>query len=201
MCFFFLCFSSPARVAFGWKFEKKKNQCQNQTRRRDRRRGRHTCMLHLHTRGYRSNFFTVIARRRRDKNFLLLRSVMEEDNRINVSYPSLFKKHDAFHSCTFVKALSKFQCLLAMIKRQSSASESGHGEPKATMPPVEIAKNRLCWEYWSLALIKPGCVLDLESKTRWSLTFSERFQEDECVRNVDRLKRVENVLCLRRKVK
>ena len=87
--------------------------------------------------------FTVIARRR-DKNFLLLRSLMEEDDKINVPYHSLFKKHDAFHSCTFVKALRKFQCLLAMIKRQSSASESGHGEPKAAMPPVEIAKNRLC---------------------------------------------------------
>ena len=66
--------------------------------------------MHLHTRGYRCNFFTVIARRR-DKNFLLpqLRSLMEEDDSISVSYHSLFKKHDAFHSCTFVKALSKFQ--------------------------------------------------------------------------------------------
>ena len=30
---FFLCFSSPARVAFGWKLKKKKkNRCQNQTK-------------------------------------------------------------------------------------------------------------------------------------------------------------------------
>ena len=42
------------------------------------------CMLHLQTRlSGRCNLFTVIARRR--KNFLLLRSLMEEDDRVNVS--------------------------------------------------------------------------------------------------------------------
>ena len=43
---------------------------------------------------------------------------------------------------------------------QSSASESGHGEPKATMPPVEIAEDGLCWGKWGLALIKLGCVFE-----------------------------------------
>ena len=43
-------------------------------------------------------------------------------------------------------------------------------------------------------------MFDVESKTRQSFTFSERYREDECVRNVDRLKRVENVFCPRRKV-
>ena len=76
------------------------------------------------------NFFTAIVRRRDKKNS----PSAEEDDRINVSHHR--KKHDGFHSCTIVRTLSKCQCLLAMIKRQSSASESGRGEPKATMPPV-----------------------------------------------------------------
>ena len=161
-CAFFLCFSSPACEAFVWKLKKKKTQCQNQTKivhsvSRSATRARR--LLADSWLSGRCNFFTVIARRR-EKTFPFLRSLMEEDDRIDISNHSLFKKHhafhsctfvkakkhDAFHSCTFLKALSKFQCLLAMIKRHSSASESGHEEPKATMPPVEISEHGLCWE-------------------------------------------------------
>ena len=82
-CAFFLCFSSPARVAFGWK-QKKKNE-DYKIRAVDRRCQAHnTSTLHLQTRlsGHR-NFFTVIAMRK--KNFLLIRSWMEVDGRVNVS--------------------------------------------------------------------------------------------------------------------
>ena len=39
-------------------------------------------------------------------------------------------------------------------------------------------------------------MFDLEAKTRTSFPFGERTRQDECVRNVDRLNRVENVLSL-----
>ena len=85
------------------------------------------------------------------------------------------------------------------VLRWSLASElrylvHGHGKPKATMPSVKIAKRGLCWEYWGLALTKPGCVFDLEAKTRSSFPSGERTRKDECARNVDRLNRVENIL-------
>ena len=121
--------------------------------------------------------------------------MMEEDDRNNISNHSLFKKHDACHSCTFAKALSKFQRRLPMIKWQPLASElrylvHGHGKPKATMPSVKIAKRGLCWEQWGLALTKPGCVFDVEAKTRSSFPSGEWTRQDECVRDVDRLNRV-----------
>ena len=46
-----------------------------------------------------SSRFNIARRRRREKNFFLLRSLMEEDDRINISNHSLFKKHDPCHSC------------------------------------------------------------------------------------------------------
>ena len=130
MCFFFLCFSSPARVAFGWKQKKKKKKkkkknwgSQNQSCWPSVSCAQHL-HLHLQTRlskgvlctakkkknaahntpllSGRRSFFTVIARRK--KNFLLLRSWMEVDDRVNVSN-HYSKKHDARHSCTFAKAL------------------------------------------------------------------------------------------------
>ena len=153
MCFFSLFLVTRPRsfwLKIKKKKKKKKNQCQNQTKVVHSASRSATGARHLHVAladsrlSGRCNFFTVIVRRRRDKNVLLLRSLMEEDDWINVSHHSLFKKHDAFHSCTFIQNLSNFQCLLAMAKRQFSASESGHGEPKSTMPPVEIAEHRLC---------------------------------------------------------
>ena len=143
---FFLCFSSPARVAFRWNQKKKKKKedprwCQNQSEscwfgiaigNGGARLACYTCSW--------LDVFTVIARRR-EKNFLLLRSLIEVDDRINISNRSLFKKHDVCHWCTFVKALSKFQRRLAMIKRQPFASSyalSGHGKTKATLSSVEL---------------------------------------------------------------
>ena len=65
---------------------------------------RNTCTLHLQTRlTGPHNFFTVIARRRK-KDFLLLRSLMEVDDRVNVSN-HYSKKHAARHSCILSKAL------------------------------------------------------------------------------------------------
>ena len=91
--------------------------------------------------------FTVIARKR-EKNFLPLRSMMEVDDRINISNHSLFKKRDACHSCIFAKALSKFQRRLAMIKGQSLASELRylvHGQGKLTKSHYAFCWNRQTW--------------------------------------------------------
>ena len=110
---FFLCFSSPARVTFGWKPKKKKKKKKTEDHKiravHRRCHARNTCTLHLQTRlSGRCNFFTVIARRK--KNFLLLRSWIEVDDRVNVSN-HYSKKHDARHSCTFAKALKTPQPL------------------------------------------------------------------------------------------
>ena len=43
-------------------------------------------------------------------------------------------------------------------------------------------------------------MFDLKAKTRSSFPFGERTRQDECVRNVDRLNRIENVLSPLRKV-
>ena len=108
--------------------------------------------------------FTVIARKR-EKNLLLLRSMMEEDDRNNISNHSLFKKHDAFHSCTFAKTLSKFQRPLAIIKWQSLASDlrylvDGHGNQKPLClllksSNVDFAESNevLLWQNQAVCLI------------------------------------------------
>ena len=74
------------------------------------------CMSHLQLTGRLQGYCEEEG-----EELLLLRSLIEVDDRINISNRSLFKKHDACHSCTFVKALSKFQRRLAMIKRQPFA--------------------------------------------------------------------------------
>ena len=150
MCIFSMFLVTRPR-SFSLKSKKKKEGwCQNQTK---------SCWFGIVAGDGAQDFtcswldvdvFTVIARKR-EKNFLPLRSMMEVDDRINISNHSLFKKRDACHSCIFAKALSKFQRRLAMIKGQSLASElrylvHGQGKPKATMPSVEIAKRGLCWE-------------------------------------------------------
>ena len=151
-CAFFLCFSSPARVAFGWNRQKKNNWgSQNQSRWPSRCHARNTCTLHLKTQlSGRRNFFTVIARRRRKKNFVLLRSLTEVDDRINVSN-HYSKKHDARHSCTFsihdVWAMGKSwgNQAEAFSKRVTRAL-SGHRKLKAKVLSVEMIKRGLCWE-------------------------------------------------------
>ena len=64
---------------------------------------------------------------RRKKNFLLLRSWMEVDDRVNVSN-QYSKKHDARHSCTFAKALKTPPRPLARIMGGGSkrVTLSGH---------------------------------------------------------------------------
>ena len=94
--------------------------------------------------------FTVIARKR-EKNFLLLRCVMEEDDKQHLK-PFVVQKTWCLlfmHICQSFEQISTPR--LAMIKWQSLASELrylvlGHGKPKATMPSVKIAKRGLCWE-------------------------------------------------------
>ena len=76
------------------------------------------------------------------EELLRLRSLIEVDDRINISNRSLFRKHDACHSCTFDKALimSEFQRRLAMINSSFSRAVtlSGHGKTKATLSSVEL---------------------------------------------------------------
>ena len=69
--------------------------------------GRKICMFHLQLTGRLHGYC--------EEDFLLLRSMIEENDRNNISNHFLFKKRDACHSCTFAKALSKFQRRLAMI--------------------------------------------------------------------------------------
>ena len=72
--------------SFWLKTKKKKKKTEDhKIRAVDRRcHARNTCTLHLQTRlSGRRNFFTVIAMRK--KNFLLIRSWMEVDDRVNVS--------------------------------------------------------------------------------------------------------------------
>ena len=109
--------------SFWLKTKKKKKNWGPQNQSWWRCHARNTCTLHLQTRlsGHR-NFFTDIARRRK-KNFLLLRSLMEVDDMVNVSN-HYSKKHDARHSCTFAKALRTPQRPLARIRQKPSASES-----------------------------------------------------------------------------
>ena len=143
---FFLCFSSPARVAFGWNQKKKKLRItKSEPVDRRCRHARNTCAsrLHLQTRlSGRRNFFTVIARRK--KNFLLLRSWMEVDDRVNVSN-HYSKKHDARHSCTFAKALKHLNALLRELCGSKWVTLSSHWKPKAKILSVEIIEGRLCW--------------------------------------------------------
>ena len=123
MCFFSMFLVTRPR-SFWLKTKKKKKLRITKSECVDRRRhSRNTCTprLHLQTRlSGRRNFFTVIARRK--KNFLLLRSWMEVDDRVNVSNRDHYsKKHDARHSCTFAKALKTPQCPLARIRRKQAS--------------------------------------------------------------------------------
>ena len=97
----------------------------------------------------RRNFFTVIARRRK-KNSVLLRSLMEVDDRINVSN-HYSKKHDARPSCTFAKAMRKSQRPFGRTRRKPPESElrvhclvTSHGKPKAKVLFVEMIERGLC---------------------------------------------------------
>ena len=162
---FFLCFSSPARVAFCWIWKKKKHR---QTRIVDSATGAHplACSLADSRLSGGCNFFTIIARKR-EKNVLLLRSLMEEDDRINVSHHSLFKKHDAFHSCTSVKKLSwatpscndqaAVFCQRVWSRRTKSYCAHASCWNRRTWTILRVMRS---------CLTKPGCVFDWESKKR-----------------------------------
>ena len=150
---FFSMFLVTRRVAFGRNQKKKKKNwgSQNQSCWPSLCHARNTCSLHLQTwLSGRRNFFTVIARRRK-KNFVLLRSLMEVDDRINVSN-HYSKKHDARPSCTFAKTMRKSQRPLGRIRRKPSESElhvhclvTSHGKPKAMVLSVEMIERGLCW--------------------------------------------------------
>ena len=122
-CAFFSMFLVTRPRSFWLKKKKKKKKknggSQNQSCWPSVSCARNTCTLHLQTRlsGCR-NFFTVIARRK--KNFLLLRSWMEVDYRVNVSN-HYSKKHDAHHLCTFAKALKTPQRPLARIRPKQAS--------------------------------------------------------------------------------
>ena len=119
-CAFFSIFLVTRPRSFWLKTKKKKNQeSQNRCWPSVRCHARNTCTLHLQTwLSGRRNFFTVIARRK--NNFILLRSWMEVDDRVNVSN-HYSKKHDARHSCTFAKALKTPQRPLARTRRKQAS--------------------------------------------------------------------------------
>ena len=123
MCFFSMFLVTRPR-SFLAENQKKKKKKLRITKSVDRRcHARNTCTsqgaLKLQTRlSGRRNFFTVIARRK--KNFLLLRSWIEADDRVNVSN-HYSKKHDARHSYTFAKALKTPQRPLARIRRKQAS--------------------------------------------------------------------------------
>ena len=85
-CAFFSMFLITRPRSFWLKTKKKKKKTEDhKIRAVDRRcHARNTCSLHLQTRlSGRRNFFTIVAMRK--KNFLLIRSWMEVDDRVNVS--------------------------------------------------------------------------------------------------------------------
>ena len=73
-----------------------------------------------------AHFFTVTCISRRKKNFLLLRSWMAVDEKVNVSN-HFSKNHDAHHSCTFAKALKTPQRRRPLARRkQARCTLSSH---------------------------------------------------------------------------
>ena len=84
--------------------------------------------------------------------------------------------------------MEQFQRSLPRIRQRSSASElrclvTENQRPRCFLlkqPNMDSAESNK-----TLLLQIPGCAFDLESKPCPSFPFSERFQQDECVRDVD----------------
>ena len=98
------------------------------------RPARNTCALHLQTRLNWTSIFlhSFLRGQLRKKNFLLLRSLMEVNNRVNVSN-HYSKKHDARHSWPSAKLREHLDALLREPGGKPSASElywSSQWKPK-----------------------------------------------------------------------
>ena len=90
----------------------------------------------------RRNFFTVIAMRK--KNFLLICSWMEVDDRVNVSNQYSKSMMLAIHT-HFPKLWKHLNALLRELGGSKRLTLSGHWKPKAKILSVEIIERRLCW--------------------------------------------------------
>ena len=158
--------------SFWLKPKKKKKTEDHKIRDVDRRcHARNTRTLHLQTwLSGRRNFFTVIARR--NKNFLLLRSWMEVDDRVSVSN-HYSKKHDARHSCTFAKDLKTPQHPLARLRRKQASYTVWSLKTKSQDPfcwnhraqTLLIVFKRLK-DFFDLTLIVKKCLWNGGSQTR-----------------------------------
>ena len=144
---FFLCFSSPARVAFGWKPKKKKKKLRitkSELLTEGTMRGtlaRCTCRLDWLDVDISSQF---LQEQLRKKNFLLLRSLMEVDDRVNVSN-HYSKKHDARHSWPLAKLREQPSCENQAEAFSKRVLLSSQWKPKAKILSVEIIERWLCW--------------------------------------------------------
>ena len=113
--------------------------------RRDRRRGRNTCMLHLQTRGYRCNFFTVIVGGGiKTFSFCVVwwKKTIGATSHI-ISYSKSMMPSIHAH---LSKLWANFNAFLRWSSGAVFSERVWSRRTKATMPPVEIAKNRLCWQ-------------------------------------------------------
>ena len=144
MCFFSMFLVTRPR-SFWLKTKKKKTE-DHKIRAVDRRcHARNTCTLHLQTRlSGRRNFFTVIAMRK--QNFLLIRSWMEVDDRVNVSNHYSKSMMLAIHA-HFPKLWKHLNALLRELGGSKRVTLSCHWKPKAKILSecVEIIERRLCW--------------------------------------------------------
>ena len=107
-----------------WLKLKKKNQCQNQTKVVDSATGAKHLHVHFQTRGWVNVAFSSRCLREGGRKTFFFGVVWWKKTIGSMSHTIRYSKTWSFYSRTFVKNLSKFQRLLAMFKRQSSASES-----------------------------------------------------------------------------
>ena len=160
-----MCFSSPAREAFGWNWKKK--QCQNQTKVVVSATGALHFHVHFQTCGWLNVAFSSRCLREGGRKTFFFcvvwwkKTIGSMSHTIRYSNSMMLSVH-AHSSKIWANFNAFLRCSGGSLQR---ASLHGHREPKATMPPVEIAELGLCWEQWGLALTKSGCVLDWELKT------------------------------------
>ena len=161
----------------------------------DRRcHARNTCTLHLKTQlSGRRNFFTVIARRRRKKNFVLLRSVMKVDDRIKVSNHYSKSMMLAIHAHILHTWRSYGKILNALVG-ESGGSLRQESHTRTVWSPKTKSEGAFCWNgrTWTLLRVMTSCfdkrsryVFGLESKPRSSFPSNERSRQDKCIRDVD----------------
>ena len=126
----FFCMFLVTRPRSFWLKPKRKKTEDHKIRAVDRRcHARNTCTLHLQTRlSGRRNFFTVNAMRK--KNFLLIRSWIEVDDRVNMSNHYSKSMMLAIHA-HFPKLWNHLNALLRKLGGSKRVTLSSHWKPKA----------------------------------------------------------------------